>query len=183
MKNEKKADSETAIDYNFTAIPTNFIYLMDVYCFKLFAILEQKHSYWHSRNKLHNGYFIKSITELSAELGLKNRKDVRCTIEALYRACIIDIIVSEGKTDTAQFKINWKTVKELSELSLYDCIEFNNKIEKVTRTDTITYIGTKLGTRLGTNCTTTTDNTENKNNTDNSTVTVTVQNSDLMDWL
>lgn len=65
---------------NFVPIPTNLIYMLYCDCLKVLAILIQKESYWDNKGKLKDGWFVKSISELKAELGCANTKDVGCII-------------------------------------------------------------------------------------------------------
>ena len=162
------------INYAFIALPINLIGLMDGYCLKLMCILIQKESYWRAHNKLNDGWFIKSITELTDELGLSNKKDTRLVIESLYRASLIEVTTIPQQRHTAMFKLNWKRIEDIASLSMREVEEFEEKIIKLPRTENITYVttsdtetGTTLGTRLGTNCTTTKDNKENKDNKNN----------------
>ena len=184
---KSKEIEAVSINYSFTAIPTNLIYLLDNDCYKLMSILIQKETYWKNNNRLNNGYFIKSISELNEELGMKNKKDVRLTIEALYRANLVDIIATPKVYHTAQFRINWNELEKIATTNLFDLIEFNQKIERLDRDETITYLsnkgtevgtecttiinntamGTEVGTEVGTECTTTIDNINNIDNKNN----------------
>ena len=87
--------------------------------------------------------------ELAEYLCLENRKDARLTLEALYRAGLIDIKVEVGKRFGAKIKLNWNEMKK----------ERLEAIEKLPRTEKITYCtdgeGTTTGTTEGTNCTAT----------------------------
>jgi hypothetical protein len=130
---------EKKIDYSFTAIPTNFIYIMDSDCLKAFTILIQKHTYWFNKGKLDNGYFVKSIDELQQEMHMKNQKDVRCVIQALVNEDLIDVIAIDGKRNTAKFKLNEERIKELANENLYDLVESSYYIQKLKRTEPITY--------------------------------------------
>lgn len=157
-------------------IPINFIYIMDNDCYKLFSLLVQKESYWDYKGKLDNGYFIKSIREIASELNIKNHKDVSCTIQALVNAELIEVIAEERKFETAKFKINWNKVKELAESNLHELKEFGIEINKLKRTEPITYTNkcTDKCTNICTKCTTTKDklnniNILNKNNINNNT--------------
>lgn len=168
-----QVDAVSTINYQFTAIPTNFIYLMDNDCFKLFSILLQKETYWNNKGKLNNGYFIKSITELSDELGLTNRKDVHTIIEALYIRNIIDVVVEPRKFKTAKFKLNWEIINSYLDKSIYDLLEFEDKITKLNRNSNITYKDnvtanvTSNVTNNVTKCNTTKDNINNINKKNN----------------
>lgn len=183
MKTKNSNVDAATINYQFTAIPTNFIYLMDNDCFKLFAILLQKETYWNNKGMLKDGYFIKSISELAEELNLKNRKDVHTIIEALHRKNIISIQVQPRKYNTAKFKLNWNIINEYLNKSIYDLMEFEERIVKLNRNETITYTDnvtsnvtdnvTNYVTNNDTKCNTTInninkiDNKENINNIDN----------------
>lgn len=182
-KSNLKVEAVSTINYQFTAIPTIFIYLMDNDCFKLFSILLQKESYWNNKSKLNDGYFIKSISELSDELGLSNRKDVHTIIEALYIRNIIDVVVEPRKYKTAKFKLNWEIINSYLDKSIYDVLEFEEKITKLNRNSVITYTSnvtnnvtsndTNIDTIIDTKCNTTINNInnidkiENKDNINN----------------
>lgn len=127
------------IEYSFITLPINFIYIMDADCLKLFSILLQKHSYWYSKNLLEDGYFVKSIEELARELEMKNIKDIRCTIQSLVNAELIDVIAEDGKRKTAKFKLNMEKINELAKENLFDLKERNYYIHKLSRTEPITY--------------------------------------------
>lgn len=167
MKTKNSNVDAATINYQFTAIPTNFIYLMDNDCFKLFAILLQKETYWNNKGMLKNGYFIKSISELAEELNLKNRKDVHTIIEALHRKNIISIQVQPRKYNTAKFKLNWNKINEYLDMSIYDLMEFEERIVKLNRNETITYTDnvtsnvTDNVTNNDTKCNTTINNINN----------------------
>ena len=170
-KSNLKVEAVSTINYQFTAIPTIFIYLMDNDCFKLFSILLQKESYWNNKSKLNDGYFIKSISELSDELGLSNRKDVHTIIEALYIRNIIDVVVEPRKYKTAKFKLNWEIINSYLDKSIYDVLEFEEKITKLNRNSVITYTSnvtnnvtsnvTNYDTNIDTKCNTTINNINN----------------------
>ena len=165
----QNVEAVSTINYQFTAIPTIFIYLMDNDCFKLFSILLQKETYWNNKSKLNDGYFIKSISELSDELGLSNRKDVHTIIEALYVKNIIDVVVEPRKYKTAKFKLNWEVINSYLNKSIYDVLEFEDKITKLNRNSIITYTNnvTNIDTNIDTKCNTTIDNINNIENKDN----------------
>ena len=102
---------------NFVPIPTNLIYMLDCDCLKVLAILIQKESYWDNKGKLKDGWFVKSISELKAELGCANTKDVGCIIQALVNSGIIEVTAYEKKGMAAKFKICWNKVNELNGMS------------------------------------------------------------------
>lgn len=176
-KQTQNVEAVSTINYQFTAIPTNFIYLMDNDCFKLFSILLQKETYWNNKSKLNDGYFIKSISELSDELGLSNRKDVHTIIEALYIRNIIDVVVEPRKYKTAKFKLNWEIINSYLDKSIYDVLEFEEKITKLNRNSVITYTSnvtnnvtsnvTNYDTNIDTKCNTTINNINNIDKIDN----------------
>ena len=172
MKRETNVEAVSTINYQFTAIPTNFIYLMDNDCYKLFSILLQKETYWNNKGKLNEGYFIKSISELSDELGLSNRKDVHTIIEALYTRNIIDVVVEARKYKTAKFKLNWDIINLYLEKSIYDILEFEEKITKLNRNSIITYTNndTKCNTINTTNINDVTMNVTNNDTKCNTTI-------------
>ena len=188
MKNEKKADAVTAIDYNFTAIPTKLMILLDNNCkCMLFTLIQLSTVYAEA-----DGYFYRSNELLQLQSGL-SKNLVLATIDTLYQEGMIDVIsvgMSKGKY-TNRIKVNYERFKDYEEISI-DAI-LNDPTTRIKTVDyknhfTPSYLkskeeGNTLSKRRGKKVNTNTDNTENKNNTDNSTVTVTVQNSDLMDWL
>lgn len=137
------------IDYQFVPVPTELVFALDPYCLKTIAVMIDKESYWKSRNKVFSGYFTLSVEELAEYLCLENRKDARLTLEALYRAGLIDVKTEAGKRFGAKVKLNWEEMKK----------ERLNSIEKLPRTERLTYCvdveGTTMGTTEGTNCTAT----------------------------
>ena len=141
------------IDYQFVPVPTELVFALDPYCLKTIAVMIDKESYWKSRNKVFNGYFTLSVEELAEYLCLENRKDVRLTLEALYRAGLIDVKTEAGKRFGAKVKLNWDEMKK----------ERPYSIEKLPRTERLTYCvdvtgtteGTSIGTTYDTNCTAT----------------------------
>ena len=169
--NEKLNDKE--IGFPFIAVPVNFIYIMDSDCLKLMTILLQKESYWSSHNQLKDGYFIKSITELSKELNLINRKDIHSIIEALFLAGFITVDVTPRKFKTAKFKLNWEKIEEVASASLQSIREFETYITKLPRNVNYTYV-TKCNTSINndvtnnvTKCNTNVDNNVTSNVTNN----------------
>jgi len=124
----------------FTTIPTNFIYLLDNECYKLMSILIQKESYWKSKGRLKDGWFVKTTKELSKELGCMNNKDVSCTIQSLVDNSLIEVAAYDGKRMSASFRICWDIVNEMNDISLFDIEEFSYKrICKLPRNAQITY--------------------------------------------
>lgn len=157
---------------NFVPIPTNLIYMLDCDCLKVLAILIQKESYWDNKGKLKDGWFVKSISELKAELGCANTKDVGCIIQALVNSGIIEVTAYEKKGMAAKFKISWNKVNELNGMSLYDVKEFEFKpIRKLPRNCEITYNkntnSTPKSPQSSTICNSTIANKDKRNNKDN----------------
>lgn len=124
------------IDYQFVAMPTELVFALDPYCLKTIAVMIDKESYWKSRNKLFNGYFTLSVEDLAECLCLENRKDVRLTLEALYRAGLIDVKVEAGRRLGAKVKLNWDEIKKP---------RFET-IEKLPRNEKLTYCVDATGT-------------------------------------
>ena len=165
---------------SFIQVPTNLVYILDAECFKTLVILIQKENYWKNHNMLDNGFFKKSITELSDEIGFSNKKDIRCVLQALVNAKLIDIVSFERKRNIASFKLNWGTIEELNSKSFTEIKEFEIHIGKLNRNCEITYYqkaakkSENLSTNcieknenLGTKCTTTIDSINSKKSIDN----------------
>ena len=164
---------------SFIQVPTNLVYILDAECFKTLVILIQKENYWKNHDKLNNGFFKKSITELSDEVGFSNKKDIRCVLQALVNANLIEIVSFERKRNIASFKLNWKSIEELNSKSFTEIKEFEIRISKLNRKCEITYYQKaaekieNLSTNciekienLGTKCTTTIDSINSKKNID-----------------
>ena len=139
------------IDYQFVPVPHSLVYGLDKDCLKAICIMIDKENYWECRNKVFNGYFTLSVEELGEYLGNKNKKDTRLTLEALYRAGIIDLKVESGKRLGAKVKLNWEKIKSGD----FDYVE------KLPRNSQITYITdtecTSTSTKESTYCTPTLD--------------------------
>ena len=125
----------------FIAVPSNFVYMLDGDCLKLFTIFVQKESYWSAKGKLIDGcWFTKSIREIANEVRLSNTKDVGCAIQALVDNGIIKVKAYDSKAMTAMFMICWQKVNELNSMPLYDVVEFKiGMISKLPRNAKITY--------------------------------------------
>ena len=161
------------MNFKFTPIPCNFVYILDAQCLQVFIILLQKYNYWKNADRLtSDGFFQKSITEMSVELGNKNKKDIRAAISSLVENGIIE--VKRGKTPTSAlyFHMNFDRINELNEAN-------DIHISKPSRSDNLNKHLVQpvpsLGTictkhlvqpvpSLGTICTTTIDNTLDYNN-------------------
>ena len=132
---------EEKINYSFTAMPTNFIHMMDTDCYMLMALLLSTESFWAAKGRLENGWFYKSIDEISSTLGrsLSSRKDTSRVIEALYRRKLIDVKEPNGKKLTLQFKVNHDEIKRIAAIPINDILAFNDKIERLSRDEPLTY--------------------------------------------
>lgn len=182
-------EATAKITYQFTAVPTNLIYLLDSDCFKLLTLLIQEHSYWNSKNRLEDGYFFKSIEEIQNTLFMKNDQDARLTIESLYINGFIDVIMLGKKHQSNKFKINWNRIEEYDNISITDIIKFYKPITKMKRGTKCTYIAngtseenninnsttncptdwtTNCSPNCSPNCTPTLDNIDKLNNLENS---------------
>lgn len=149
------------IDYQFVPGPINLMLALDNDCWKAICILIDKENYWKSRSKVFNGYFTLSVEELAEHLRLKNKKDARLTLEAMYRAGIIDVKAESGKRQGAKVKINWdkNTNEEI------------DWVEKLPRNAQITYCGDTDCTETSTNCTPTLEKEQNRTDIEKNTDT------------
>lgn len=162
------------IDYGFTAIPNNFIYLFDNSTYKLISFYIYKYNYFNCINKLdRDGYFYISSDDISKALGF-NKKEVCYVNEALYRAKLIDIKCEGfviGKRHTNRYKLNQSKVEELASIPLTDIFEghTNVYISKSKRGTKCSYINKSLSD----------DSVIGQNATNN--VTECNQNDDVLD--
>ena len=135
------------IDYQFVPVPTSLLFALDPDCLMAIALMIDKESYWMSRNKVFNGYFTLSVQELAEYLRFQNKQDARLTLEALYRAGLIDVKAESGKRLGAKIKLNWDKIKS----------EDIDYVEKLPRGTNITYCpdteSTTGSTTVSTNCT------------------------------
>lgn len=119
------------LNYQFIAVPKKLMIIMDNDCFKLISLLIDEYNYWKSCNKLENGYFYKSIEELQKILFMKNKQDVRLTIEALHINKLID--VKTVPNHPHKFKVNWEKILEYDSIKLLDLTKFYQPITKLKR--------------------------------------------------
>lgn len=146
------ADYKKKIDYQFVPGPINLLWALDNDCWKAICILIDKENYWKSRSKVFNGYFTLSVEELAEHLRLKNKKDARLTLEAMYRAGIIDVKAESGKRLGAKIKINWDKITS----------EEIDWVEKLPRDAKITYCEDTDCAETSTNCTPTLEIEKNR---------------------
>lgn len=140
------------IDYQFVPGPISLMWALDNDCWKAICILIDKENYWKSRSKVFNGYFTLSVEELAEHLRMSNKKDARLTLEALYRADIIDIKAESGKRQGAKIKINWDKITN----------EDIDWVEKLPRDAKITYCEDATCAETSTNCTPTLEIEQNR---------------------
>ena len=140
------------IDYQFVPGPINLMWALDNDCWKAICILIDKENYWKSRSKVFNGYFTMSVEELAEHLRLKNKKDARLTLEAMYRVGIIDVKAENGKRLGAKIKINWEVING----------EEIDWVEKLPRDAKITYCEDTDCAETSTNCTPTLEIEQNR---------------------
>lgn len=159
------------IEKNYLQVPVNFIYMLDRHCFHLMSVLLQKYSYWKNTGKLsEDDTFFMSLNELDDVLGNANQKDTRLTIEALYRAGLLRVENYNGKRITTKFGINWKMIEDINNMSIQELKDSNLYIQKLPRTERITYCSTNCVQnvyKLYTNCTPTINNINNIDNINN----------------
>ena len=143
--------TEKKIDYQFVKAPIDLLLSLDPYCFMAICLMIYKESYWKNQHKTFNGYFTLSVDEFAEYLHTKNKKDARMTLEALYRAGLIDIKAQDGIRIAAKVKLNWDKIVNWD-------LEY---VERLPRTEHTTYStllereqkGTELGTTRSTTCT------------------------------
>lgn len=166
----------TQINYQFTAIPVNFIYLFDNYTYKLLATLMQKESFWKNQNKLDDdGFFFIRMDDINFALN-SNKNEINLTIEALHRCGVITVKSNgwvKGQRKTNKYKLNWNKIDELSKLSFQEIFDNGLQITKCKRGEKCTYItvdevstqvSTKVSTKVSTNCDATINNIDNIKN-------------------
>ena len=132
------------INYQFVAVPSKLVYICDPYTLTLLTYLIDRESYWKAKNRLTNDYFFVSIEEIGKIICLNDRKDIRCTIEGLFRAKLIDVKcegLGKGNNNKIanSFKINWEKVNELDRIPFDEITTFNISISKVGRKEILTY--------------------------------------------
>lgn len=166
----------TQINYQFTAIPVNFIYLFDNYTYKLLATLMQKESFWKNQNKLDDdGFFFIRMDDINFAMN-SNKNEINLTIEALHRCGVITVKSNgwvKGQRKTNKYKLNWNKIDELSKLSFQEIFDNGLQITKCKRGEKCTYItvdevstqvSTKVSTQVSTNCDPTINNIDNIKN-------------------
>lgn len=103
------------IDYQFTAIPTKLMILLDVNCRSMLFTLCQLASHYADEN----GRFFRTNVELALESRL-SQKLVIATLDTLYTHGIVEIwSVGKGKGKHANyFRLNFTKIKEFESLGM-----------------------------------------------------------------
>ena len=121
-----------SLDYQFTAVPTQLMILLDVNCRSMLFTLCQLASYYTDKN----GRFFRTNADLAEESNL-SQKLVIATIDTLYRNGIVyvwSVGKSKGKHSN-YFQLNTDRFKEFERLSMDDLKNPENKIEMVNYRD------------------------------------------------
>lgn len=151
----KKNIMENKITYQFVPVPFKVIYACDALCTAVLITLLQKQKYWEEKKRLDdNGFFYLSNSEIENRIGYK-RNVLNETIEALFRAQIIDVIPATSKKESNKYKINWETIMKYDKLSFDELNNPSMRISKVVRGEVLTYTRCNLHIENSTNCTTT----------------------------
>lgn len=146
---------ENKITYQFIPVPFKVIYACDALCTAVLITLLQKQTYWEEKKRLDdNGFFYLSNSEIENRIGYK-RNVLNETIEALFRAQIIDVIPATSKKESNKYKINWETIMKYDKLSFDELNSPTMRISKVVRGEVLTYTRCNLHIDNSTNCTTT----------------------------
>lgn len=146
---------ENKITYQFVPVPFKVIYACDALCTAVLITLLQKQTYWEEKKRLDdNGFFYLSNSEIENRIGYK-RNVLNETIEALFRAQIIDVIPATSKKESNKYKINWETIMKYDKLSFDELNSPTMRISKVVRGEVLTYTRCNLHIDNSTNCTTT----------------------------
>lgn len=104
-------------EYNFTAVPTPLMILLDVNCRSMLFTLCQLHSYYANED----GIFFRTNSDLSSESQLSQKLVIAC-IDTLYRHGIIDVwCVGKGKgKECNKYRLNLNKFKEYEQYSMND---------------------------------------------------------------
>lgn len=146
---------ENKITYQFVPVPFKVIYACDALCTAVLITLLQKQKYWEEKKRLDdNGFFYLSNSEIENRIGYK-RNVLNETIEALFRAQIIDVIPATSRKESNKYKINWETIMKYDKLSFDELNSPTVRISKVVRGEVLTYTRCNLHIDNSTNCTTT----------------------------
>ena len=121
-------DKNTSLDYQFTAVPTQLMILLDVNCRSMLFTLCQLSSYYADEN----GRFFRTNADLSEESRL-SQKLVIATIDTLYSHGIINVW-SVGKSNgkhSNYFRLNVDRFNDFERLSMDELKNPEFQIEMV----------------------------------------------------
>ena len=115
-------------EYNFTAVPTQLMILLDVNCRSMLFTLCQLHSYYANED----GIFFRTNSDLSSESQL-SQKLVIATIDTLYIHGIIEVwSVGKGKgKECNKFRLNLNKFREYEKYSMDDLKNPELQIETI----------------------------------------------------
>ena len=116
------------IEYNFTAVPTQLMILLDVNCRSMLFTLCQLHSYYANED----GIFFRTNGDLSSQSQL-SQKLVIATIDTLYRNSIIEVwSIGKGKgKECNKYRLNLNKFKEYEQYSMDDLKNPELQIETI----------------------------------------------------
>lgn len=118
-------ENTNKISYQFTAVPTKLMMLLDNNCRSMLFTLLNLSAYYANEN----GYFFRSNSDLQAESNL-SKNLVIVTIDTLYINGIVDVKCVGGRGKTANYyKLNFDKILEYEKYSIEDTKNPNNKIE------------------------------------------------------
>lgn len=121
-------DNNKILDYQFTAVPTQLMILLDVNCRSMLFTLCQLSSYYSDEN----GRFFRTNSDLAEESRLSQKLVIAAT-DTLYRYGIIDVW-SVGKSNgkhSNYFKLNTNRFEDFEKLSMDDLKNPEYQIEMV----------------------------------------------------
>jgi len=118
-------ESTAKISYQFTAVPTKLMMLLDNNCRSMLFTLIQLSSCYANED----GYFFRSNSDLQAESNL-SKNLVIVTIDTLYTNGIVDVKCSGNKCKKIAnyYKLNFDKILEYENISLEDTKNPDNKI-------------------------------------------------------
>lgn len=121
-------DNNKILDYQFTAVPTQLMILLDVNCRSMLFTLCQLSSYYADKD----GQFFRTNSDLAEESRLSQKLVIAAT-DTLYRNGIIDVW-SVGKSNgkhSNYFKLNTSRFRDFERLSMDDLKNPEYQIEMV----------------------------------------------------
>lgn len=123
--NTNAVNSTAKISYQFTAVPTKLMMLLDNNCRSMLFTLIQLSSCYANED----GYFFRSNSDLQAESNL-SKNLVIVTIDTLYTNGIVDVKCGGNKCKKIAnyYKLNYDKILEYENISLEDTKNPDNKI-------------------------------------------------------